>query len=50
MQKPCHYERLEPELFNKIVSVLRNGITQQRINVALHLWLEICSWVEIKSL
>jgi len=47
MQKPYHCEIWEPLLFNKNVRI---GITQQRINVALHLWLEICSWVAIEYL
>ncbi|CAK7342041.1 unnamed protein product [Dovyalis caffra] len=37
-------ERLKPELFERIVGVLRERITQQGINAALQVLLDACPW------
>ncbi|KAL6988122.1 hypothetical protein U1Q18_013869 [Sarracenia purpurea var. burkii] len=36
--------RLKPEFFERIVSVLREGIPRQGMNTALQVMLEACSW------
>ncbi|XP_052199838.1 E3 ubiquitin-protein ligase PUB24-like [Diospyros lotus] len=36
--------RLKPEFFQKIVRALREGISQEGVNAALHIMLEACPW------
>ncbi|KAI5318835.1 hypothetical protein L3X38_038543 [Prunus dulcis] len=37
-------ETLNPDFFKKLVGVLRNGVTQQGTNAALHIMLDACPW------
>ncbi|KAK7345222.1 hypothetical protein VNO77_15806 [Canavalia gladiata] len=37
-------ERLKPEFFERIVRILRQGVTQQGMNAALHILLSACPW------
>ncbi|KAJ1384794.1 Zinc finger, RING/FYVE/PHD-type [Sesbania bispinosa] len=41
---PSVLERLKPEFFERIVKVLRCGITQQGMSAALRVLLSACSW------
>ncbi|KAI4300549.1 hypothetical protein L6164_033916 [Bauhinia variegata] len=41
---PDIFQRLKLEFFERIVKILRNGITQQGINAALHVLLGACPW------
>ncbi|KAM1096394.1 hypothetical protein ACFX19_014188 [Malus domestica] len=37
-------ETLNPDFFKKLVGVLRNGVTEQGMNAALHVMLDACPW------
>ncbi|XP_061376007.1 E3 ubiquitin-protein ligase PUB23-like [Gastrolobium bilobum] len=41
---PSVLERLKVEFFDKIVKILRNGVTQKGMNAALHVLLRACPW------
>ncbi|XP_027364271.1 E3 ubiquitin-protein ligase PUB23-like [Abrus precatorius] len=44
---PSHHqvlERLNPEFFERIVKILRHGITQKAVCAALHVLLSACPW------
>ncbi|TKY53164.1 E3 ubiquitin-protein ligase PUB24 [Spatholobus suberectus] len=41
----CHVlERLKPEFFERIVKILRHGVTQQGLSAALQVLLSACPW------